>query len=101
MEVVENLAVVEALVAYWEKQNIPVQPNSEEEIERVEAKRLITLPHDFKEFYLEVNGMSTFYPAKADDKGFLFYPLQAVVPAKKIKGISSSKRNSNILIFAE
>lgn len=101
MEVIENLAVVESLVAEWKKQNIPVIQNSIEDIECMEAKKMISLPHDFKEFYLEVNGMSSYYPAKADSRGFLIYPVQAVTPVKKIAEIASSKRNGSILIFAE
>ncbi len=101
MEVIENLAVVESLVAYWKQQNIPVIQNSIEDIERMEAKKNIALPHDFKEFYAEVNGMASFYPAKADSRGFLIYPLQAVLPLKKISEIQSTKRNGSILIFAE
>lgn len=96
MEVIENLAVVESLVAYWEKQNIPVFQNSIEEIERIEAEKAVVLPDDFKEFYLEVNGMN-----KADNKGFLVYPLQKVALAKKIAQIASTKKNAGILIFAE
>jgi hypothetical protein len=100
MEVIENLAVLESLVAYWKKQHIPVKPNAEEALERAAAKK-IALPYDFKEFYSEVNGMDAFYPCKSDGKGFLFYPLQAIVPARKIAEIAVSKKNGNILIFAE
>lgn len=101
MEVIENLAVVESLVAYWKKQNIPVIQNSIEDIERTEAKKQISIPDDFKEFYSEVNGMGSFYPLKADSRGFLIYPLQALTPVKKIAEIAPSKRNGSILIFAE
>lgn len=101
MEVIENLAVVESLVAYWKKQNIPVISNSIEDIERTEAKKGISLPHDFKEFYAEVNGMASHYPSKADSRGFLIYPLQAVTPVRKVSEITASKRNGSILVFAE
>ncbi|HSH67648.1 MAG TPA: SMI1/KNR4 family protein [Bacteroidia bacterium] len=96
MEVIENLAVVEALVAYWEKQNIRIAQNSLEVIHRIEEKIAVVLPDDFKEFYLEVNGMN-----KADRRGFLIYPLQAILPVKKVAAITTLKRNSTILIFAE
>ena len=97
MEVIENLAVGESLVAYWKKQNITVIQNSSENIlQQIEAEKAIALPEDFREFYAEVNGMS-----KADSKGFLFYPLQKVVLAKAIKKITSSKKNAGILIFGE
>lgn len=101
MEVIENLAVVESLVAYWKGQNIPVIQHSIEEVERIAEKKMLSLPEDFKEFYAEVNGMASFYPAKSDSRGFLIYPLQAVTPAKKVAEITSSKRTGSILIFAE
>lgn len=101
MEVIENLAVVESLVAHWKEQNIPVIQSSIEDVVRMEEKKMISLPDDFKEFYSEVNGMASLYPAKADNRGFLFYPLQGVTPAKKIAEITSSKRTGSILIFAE
>lgn len=96
MEVIENLSVVESLVAYWKKQNIAVIQNSIQEIEHVEAEKTIRLPEDFKEFYLELNGMN-----KADSKGFLFYPLQKLNPVKRVAEITSLKKNAGILVFAE
>ncbi len=92
MEIAQDIAVIELLIANWEKQQIPVIDNSIEKIERIEMEKSFQLPYDFKEFYSMVNGMQLSYPGTMDQNGFLFYPVEAIEKASS---------NSSILVFAE
>ncbi|HET6224746.1 MAG TPA: SMI1/KNR4 family protein [Bacteroidia bacterium] len=98
MKADQQLSVKE-LINFWNKQNIPVVGISNEEIERVVSERSLFLPDDFKKFYCMVNGMSSFYPTKKmDAKGFLFYPVQAIVTANHV--LENPFVLTHVIIFA-
>ncbi len=92
MEVLESTAVIEKLVKPRKKlQHTATKKESQKE----------ELPLDFKAAYSQKSEGKKGLPFKADNKGFLFYPLKSIVSAGKIAGISVTKKNTDILIFGE
>jgi hypothetical protein len=97
MKANQHSAVTE-LINYWKEQKISVVGVSNEEIESTVSERSLFLPDDFKKFYSRVNGMNSFYPLKADARGFLFFPIKAVVTANHI--LENPVSLTHVLIFA-
>jgi len=100
MEVNRLSASISSLKILWANQNIPIKSSSEKEIKRVEMLKKIKLPNDLKFFYSEVNGMNGNYPDDMDDNGFLFYPVQHVLPYNKEFNSNNLDMNA-VYIFAE
>ncbi len=76
-----NLALaIDRMKTFWVEQGIqPQEGCSPELIEKVQTERGFTLPPDFCQLFLSVNGMKGLFPNYFDKEGFLFYPLQGLV----------------------
>lgn len=95
MKAGQHSAITE-LINYWKTQNIPVTGTSNEEIGRVVLEKSMVLPDDFKNFYCTVNGMNSI--SSGDAKGFLFYPVQAIITANQ--KLENPISLTHVLIFA-
>ncbi|KMQ66237.1 hypothetical protein ACM46_01400 [Chryseobacterium angstadtii] len=89
------------LINFWKKQAIPVSSKSRQEIDEFQKNNNIHLPEDFVEFYSDLNGMETLYPNETDEEGFLFYPLEAVIPISNKFKDSRLINKEHIFLFAE
>jgi hypothetical protein len=67
------------LIEYWRSRNLPIQKAcKEDDIRSFETRYKIALPPDMREYFLNVNGMTTNFPGYQDDDGFSFWPLERV-----------------------
>lgn len=92
---------IHLLIAYWKKQGIKITPGTIDEIASVQRSNKLVIPDDFKFFYSRVNGMKNFYPNEVDDEGFLFYPVEAIVPVDREFETSDLINKERIFIFSE
>lgn len=98
MEIMEQ---INRLIQHWQNQGIEIIPKPEEEIENFKGRIHQPLPNDFKLLYSNVNGMSSFFPNEIDSEGFLFYPLESILPsAQEFEGFALAE-NNHLYIFAE
>lgn len=89
------------LMDFWRIQQIASSSKANEEIDRIEQQLECKLPNDFRELYLRVNGMETYYPNEIDQEGFNFYPLEGIISAKNEFENAGLISKENIFIFAE
>jgi hypothetical protein len=67
------------LIEPWRLQNLPIQKVCrEEDILCFETRQKITLAPDIREYFLNVNGMTPYFPGYQDGEGFSFWPLENV-----------------------
>ncbi|RFS26269.1 SMI1/KNR4 family protein [Chitinophaga silvatica] len=93
---------IEKMIRHWNNQNIPINQLNPQRLLDFEKYRDIQLPHDFKEFYLRINGMESHFPNYTDSEGFLFYPLNYWISAENEFMLTEhSSSFSKILIFAD
>lgn len=98
MEIMEQ---INRLIQHWQNQGIEIIPTPEEEIENFESVIRQPLPNDFKLLYSKVNGMYFYFPNEIDNEGFLFYPLESILPsAREFEGFALAE-NNHLYIFAE
>jgi len=65
------------LIESWRSQNLPIQKACEEDdIRSFETRHKIALPPDIREYFLNVNGMTPYFPGYQDEEGFSFWPLE-------------------------
>lgn len=89
------------LIKFWGKQGILTSSNSKQDIDEFQKSNNIHLPQDFVDFYSELNGMEIFYPNESDEEGFLFYPLEALIPLSTEFQNSKLKNKERFFLFAE
>jgi hypothetical protein len=100
--VIENISnSVQKLILYWKQQGIPTIPGDIKKVEDFEKLNGFALPPDFREFYALLNGMDRFYPNKTDKNGFLFYPIEAIVPAAAELANSKMENISTVFLFCD
>ena len=92
---------VQILSQYWKEQGIMKTVSDIKKIEDSEKLNGFTLPSDFKEFYSLINGMEGLYPNEIDKNGFLFYPIEAVVPVAVECPNSKMENINRIFLFSE
>jgi hypothetical protein len=67
------------LTGYWKSQGLRIPPgNSEERLRAFESERTLTLPLDFRNYLLNVDGMAQTGGHDCDRNGFAFWPLQHI-----------------------
>jgi len=67
------------LIESWRSQNLPIQKACEEDdIKSFETKYKIALALDIREYFLNVNGMTPYFPGYQDKEGFSFWPLERI-----------------------
>jgi hypothetical protein len=65
------------LIESWRSQDLPIQKACEEDdIRSFETRHKIALPPDIREYFLNVNGMTTHFPGYQDEEGFSFWQLE-------------------------
>ena len=97
----EMTKLMNRLIKHWQDQGIEIIPKPLNEVEDFEALNQWSLPNDFKQFYSRVNGMSSYFPNEIDDEGFLFYPLESILPSKQeFEGFALAE-NHHLYIFAD
>lgn len=101
MEIERILLVIDRLISFWRDQNIKITTKTLQEIDLIQKDKVLRLPNDFKELYSKVNGMEDYYPNEIDEEGFLFYPLEALIPVSREFEDSNLINKDRILIFAE
>lgn len=95
------------VVDYWHSQGILIQPGcSENKIKSFEEKNNVVLPADFSEYLKTVNGVNEIGPNAKDENGFLFLPLEKIVPlTKKIEkhklNWQKSSESDSLYIFCD
>lgn len=70
--------IVSKILKLWMKKSIQEKPVSLKQVEEIEFHYQITIPSDFKAFYLVSNGMKVFFPNDTDDNGFSFYGIERI-----------------------
>jgi len=67
------------LIELWRSQNLPIQTACrEDDIRSFETRYKIALPPDMREYLLNVNGMTPYFPGDQDKEGFSFWPLERI-----------------------
>jgi len=67
------------LIESWRSQNLPIQRACrEDDIRSFETRYKIALPPDMREYLLNVNGMTPYFPGDQDKEGFSFWPLERI-----------------------
>jgi hypothetical protein len=67
------------LVRHWRSLNLLIAPgNTEEKVREFESRNRVTLPQDFRDYLLCVNGMVQAGGQDCDPNGFAFWPLARV-----------------------
>jgi hypothetical protein len=89
------------LIEFWKAQGITSTLNGWGKIDDIEQTKNLLFPEDFKQLYLQVNGMENLYPNETDAEGFLFYPVEAIIPATNEFKIGALANMDNVFIFAE
>lgn len=97
----EIMVQINRLIQHWQNQGIEIVPKSAEEIENFESMIHQLLPADFKFLYSRVNGMSSFFPNEIDNEGFLFYPLESILPSEQEFAGFALAENHKLYVFAE
>src|SRR5215813_1197955 len=65
------------LIESWRSQNLPIQTAcSEDDVRSFETRYKIVLPSDMREYFLNVNGMTPYFPGYQDEEGYSFWPLE-------------------------
>src|SRR5262249_58137049 len=65
------------LIESWRSQNLHIQKSCEEyDVRSFETRHKIALPPDIREYFLNVNGMTPYFPGYQDKEGFSFWPLE-------------------------
>jgi hypothetical protein len=100
--VIKNISnSCQKLILYWEQQGIPIISGDEKKVNDFEKINGFALPSDFKFFYALVNGMDRFFPNKTDKNGFLFYPIEAVLPAVLEPVFFNMENMTNVFLFGD
>lgn len=67
------------LISHWRSQNLTIAPgNTEARVREFESHNDVSLPPDFREYFLKVNGMAQDGGHDCDPTGFAFWPLARV-----------------------
>jgi len=73
----------ETLRAYWLSKGLVLPSGTtEQEIRDFEGRYRVNLAGDFRDYFLQVDGMSTYWPNAQDKEGYSFWPL------RKVKSVS-------------
>lgn len=62
----------------WQEENVYYSGTTEYQIKVLEHRIKFSMPADFKEYILTMNGMYPFSPSFMDSKGFFFYQIQDI-----------------------
>lgn len=72
-------SIGERLKAHWRSQGIALARASiESQIRDFESRYDVRLPLDFRDYFLCVNGMETYWPNAQDQQGYSFWPLERI-----------------------
>jgi hypothetical protein len=72
------------LIDHWTAQGLKIAAGAtEREVVSFESQNRVSLPEDFREYFLKVNGMVQDFENSCDQTGFAFWPLSLVTSVAK------------------
>jgi hypothetical protein len=98
MEISES---IRQLCDFWSNQGMSISSGILRDIDKIDLAYISDIPADFIDLYESVNGMEELYPNDFDAEGFLFYPIEAIIPARLEFENSGQLAVEKIYIFAE
>lgn len=97
----ELTQAISALVAFWKGQGIPIEGAAESALRNWERQHQVTLPADFVALYQVANGWHSYYPNYSDQEGYVWYPIEEVVPMEAEMESRWKGPPSNTFLFAD
>ena len=90
----EMIHVGDRIRVHWQSLGLVLPTGSTETcITDFESRYAVSLPPDFREYFLRVNGMDTHWPNSQDREGYSFWPLERVksVPEEAVSHLHSDE----------